>query len=254
MHLFPQRTVSRCLRRPGTVATLLVSALATTTFGLAVGPGEAGASGVANPTSLLAAAKAAIAKQGAVHLVVNSKSASSSAIETVVADLGRKSGVEAISDGAGSVTILVTPAYGYISGNSSGLTKIVGLTAAEVKKVGKLWIALKAGSSQYKGLATDITISSIETVLPNPKGPTLSVDTTTATHLYVLKWTTAATSSTPKLSSLLTLPVAGVPLPIQEITTAAGSKETITLSKWGEFVRLDPPPAGSTIPFAKVTG
>ncbi len=254
MHLFSPRTVFRCRRRPGTVATVLISALATATFGLAAGPGEAAASGTATASSLLAAAKGAIAKQGAVHLVVSSKSASSSTTEKVVADLGRKSGVEAISDGADNVAILVTPAYGYISGNSAGLSKIVGLTSAQVKRVGKRWIALKKGTTQYTGLATDITISSIETVLPSPKGTTLSIDTTTATHLYVLKWATAATSSTPKLSSLLTLPVAGAPLPIQEITTAAGSKETITLSRWGEFVRIDPPPVGSTIPYAKVTG
>jgi hypothetical protein len=231
-------------------ATLVTGALV-----LAAGPGPASASGAPTPTSVLAAAKAAIAKQGAVHLEVDSKSTTAANNEKVVADLGRKSGMESISTRADAVTIVVTPAYGYVSGNADGLTKIVGLSSAEVKKVGSKWITLKAGSSQYTSLATDIRVTSIQTVLPQAKGTTLSfADTPGAGRVYVLKWTTAASSSNPKLSSTLTFPVAGATLPIQEVTTATGSKETVTLSKWGEHVSVVGPPLSQTIPYSKVSG
>jgi hypothetical protein len=240
------------------LGALLTSALVTTLLTgalvLRAGASGAAASGAPTVSSVLAAAKAAVAKQTAVHLVVDSKSSSSSTAEQVVADLGKKSGTESISDGKDSVTIVVTPPYGYVSGNSGGLSKIVGLTSSEIKKVGHKWIALKAGTSQYTSLATDIRISSVQTLLPQAKGTTLSVETTTPAHLYVLKWTTAASSSNPKLSTTLTFPVAGATLPIQEITTASGSRETVTLSKWGEFVRIVGPPLSQTIPYSKVPG
>jgi hypothetical protein len=226
----------------------------TGTLVLSVGLGEAAASGVATATSVLAAAKGAIAKQTAVHLVVDSRSSSAPGEEKVVADLGKRSGIETISTGSDAVTIVVTPAYGYLSGNSGGLTKIVGLSSTEVNRVGRKWITLKAGTSQYNNLATDIRISSVQTVLPQAKGTTLSIDSTTAVHLYVLTWTTAASSSNPKLSSTLTFPVAGTTLPIQEVTTSKSTRETVTLSKWGELVRITAPPLSQTIPYSKVSG
>ncbi|MGA3217840.1 MAG: hypothetical protein ABSE77_01980 [Acidimicrobiales bacterium] len=235
-------------------ATLAAGTLVTGALVLTAGAGEAAASAAPTASSVLAAAKAAIAKQGAVHLEVDSKSSTTANNEKVVADLGKKSGTESITAGGDAVTIVVTPAYGYVSGNSGGLTKIVGLTSAEVKKVGRKWISLKAGSSQYTSIATDIRIASIQTVLPQAKGTTLSIDTATPVHLYVLAWTTAASSSNPKLTSTITFPVVGATLPIQEVTTATGSKETVTLSKWGEFVRIVSPPLSQTIPYSKVSG
>ncbi len=50
------------------------------------------------------------------------------------------------------------------------------------------------------------------------------------------------------------VPGDGPALPIQEVTTAKGSKETVTLSKWGEFVNIAVPPLSQTIPYAKVSG
>jgi hypothetical protein len=233
----------------GTLVTgILVTA---TTVGAA---GLAPAASAAAPTlgSVLAAAKAAIAKQKAVHLQVDSESSSSSVPEKVVADLGLRSGTESVTEGSSAVRIVVTPAYGYLSGNASGLTKIVGMSSGQAQKVGRDWIVLKAGTSQYTGLATDIRISSVETVLPAAKGTTLSVETSAGHRLYVLKWATAATSSVPALTNTLTLPVAGATLPIQEVATAKGSKQTVTLSKWGEFVQVSAPPARDTIPYSKV--
>ncbi len=184
MHLPVTPTVPRSSHRAARALTaLVVPALATALMTSAlVGAAATVAAAAAAPTttSLLAAAKAAIARQGAVHLEVDSKSTTVADTEKVVADLGKKSGTEAISAGVGlqdAVTIVVTPAYGYVSGNSGGLSKIVGLSSAEVKKVGSKWITLKAGSSQYTSLATDIKVSSIESVLPPAKGTTLATET-----------------------------------------------------------------------------
>jgi hypothetical protein len=203
--------------------------------------------------SVLAAAKGAIAKQTGVHVAV--LKTSSSAIESVVGDFGVKSGVETVTVGKDHVTFRVTPTYGYLSGDASGLTDIVDLSPAEVKKIGKDWVSVKAGTSQYASLSSGMSASSLTAVLPKAKGAKLSTEVSSGAHLYVIKWDTAATSSSPQLSSTLTLSEAGATLPVEQISTASGgSKETAKFSRWGETVRVSAPPTGSTIPFSKVTG
>jgi hypothetical protein len=205
--------------------------------------------------AVLTAAKDAIAKQTGVHLQVVSKSASSASTQRIVGDLGLKAGTETVSEGAGKVTIRVTPTYGYLSGNASGLKDIAGMTAAQVKKVGKFWVSVKAGTTPYASIATDMTAPSIVAVLPRAKGTQLSWGTAAGANLYVLKWKTPATSSTLALSITLTLAATGAPLPVQQTTVASnGSKETVRFSKWGERVSVSAPPASSVIPYSKVAG
>lgn len=217
--------------------------------------GPAGAANLPTTSSVLTAAKAAIAKQTGAHLVVMSKSNSTSVVEQVAADLGKTSGTETISEGTETVRIKVTAAYAYLSGNSSGLTKIVGLSAAEAKKLGKDWVSVKAGTSQYTDVAGSLKISSIASVLPAAKGTTLYPPAASGKDVYTLKWETAATSSEPKLTSTLTISAVGATLPVEETTTASGgARETVTLSDWGEHVQVTPPAAGSTIAFSKLSG
>ena len=214
---------------------------------------EAAGTGAQTASSVLTAAKSAIGKQTSVHLEVTS--GSGSAEEKLKADLGKTSGIETISDGSESVVIKVTPTDAYLSGDSSGLTKILGLTSAEAKKVGSDWLTLKAGTSQYKTLATSVTVSSVGSILPPAKGTHLYAPAPPTKKFYTLKWSTAATSSSPALASSLTLSAVGATLPVLETTTALGAgKQTVSLSKWGEHVLVSAPPAGSTIPLSKISG
>jgi hypothetical protein len=209
------------------------------------------ASAAATKSSVLKAAKAAMAKQTGVHLVDSSKSGSSSLLGIV--DLGTKSGEETLSEGKARLTLKLNPTYAYIGGNSSGLTTIFGLTAAQAKKVGKDWISAKAGTSEYAGFKSGLTISSLAGLLPATKGTTLSTTVTDGVHLYVLKWTTAATSSTPKLSNTMTISAVGATLPVEGIATASSGSATLKFSKWGEQVAVSVPPVASTISYSKVT-
>ena len=229
---------------------VLFVSLGATAFVMSTALGVA-ASAAATTSSVLKAAKAAMAKQTGVHLVNSSKSGSSSALAIV--DFGTKSGEENVSEGKARLTYKLTPTYAYIGGNSSGLTTIFGLTAAQAKKVGKDWISAKAGTSEYAAFKSGLTISSLAGVLPPTKGTTLSTTVTDGVHLYVLKWTTAATSSTPKLSKMMTISAVGATLPVEEITTASNGSATTKFSKWGEPVAVSAPPVASTISFSKDT-
>jgi hypothetical protein len=198
---------------------------------------------------------AAISKQPGVHLVITAKSSSSSSTEKIIADFGTESGVENISKGKAHLAVRVTPTYAYVSGNSSGLTTILGLSSADAKEIGKEWVSWKAGMSQYTDLKSGITISSVTAVIPKAEGTKLSTHVTKGAKLYVLKWTTAATSSSPKISNTLTVSARGATLPVEETaTTSGGAKETTVFSKWGKHVLVSAPPITSTISNSQITG
>jgi hypothetical protein len=244
---------SSLFRRTTRVAS--AAAVVVTTVAVLSAAAEAAGVGAATTSSVLTAAKSAIGKQVSVHLVVTSRSSASAVEEQLGADLGKASGRETISEGSAAVMIRVVPSYAYFSGNSSGLTKIFGLTAAEVKKVGADWVAVKAGTTQYKDLATPMTVSSVASVLPAVKGTKLYSPAPSGQNPYTLKWQTGATSSQPALANTLTISAVGATLPILETTTATGGgKQTVALSKWGERVVVSAPAPAAVIPLAKVVG
>jgi hypothetical protein len=237
------------------VRLLVASAVVLPSLVLMSATAEAAGAGAQTASSVLTAAKSAIGRQSSVHLEVKSGSGSGSSEEDLKADLGKTSGIETISEGTETVVIKVTPTDAYLSGDSSGLTKILGLTSAEAKKVGSDWLTVKAGTSQYKTLATSVTVSSVGSILPPAKGTHLYAPAPPTKKFYTLKWNTAATSSSPALTSSLTLSAVGATLPALETTTAVGAgKQTVALSKWGEHVLVSAPPAGSTIPLSKISG
>jgi hypothetical protein len=231
----------------------LVVGLATSLLVLTGALSTVASAGVVTTSSVLLSAKAAVQKHSAVHLVVNVTSGTSDS-EKVVEDAATAIGMETITEGTASATAKVTSSYAYMSGNSSGLTTILGLTSAQAKKVGKDWISMKSGSSEYSDLKKAVTLSSVTSVFPAAKGTKLSTSTVNGTKVNVLSWTTAATSSSPKISSSLTISAVGATLPIKETATASGEAETITLSKWDERVSVSAPSVASTIAYSKVTG
>ena len=205
-------------------------------------------------SSVLATAKAAIARQSGVHFVINVTQGSPSLTENVVGDWGKKSGDESITRGKATMQLRVTPSDAYLSGNSSGLTEIFGLTAPQVTKLGKRWLTFKSTTGEYTDIARSLDISTAVGVLPKAQGTKLSTKTVKGTRLYLLSWTAAATSSTPKLSFTLTMPVSGATLPrVEKATTTTGGVEIVTFSKWGEHLVVTAPPAGSTIDSSKIT-
>jgi hypothetical protein len=195
-------------------------------------------------------AKAAIAKEVSAHLEFNAASKTSTAKEKIVADVGTSTGTETVTDGAAVLHVVVTPKAGYISGSSSGLTSLFGMTSAEATKVGKRWEYWKSGTTQFKNLKAVVTVHSLESLLPKSAGTTVS----TKGSNNVLKWTSAASGSTPKLNNTLSI-ANGTNLPVEESSTdAAGEKVTTTITKWGESVTVHTPAAGSSVAASKITG
>jgi len=227
-------------------APLFLSALVFSTVAV-VSSFALSASAVTKPTTktLIKATSSELAKQTSVHIKVYALAANSSS--SVVADIGKKTGTETFTKGAETFSITVTPTYAYLSGSKTGLTEIMGLSAAEQKKVGKSSISMKVGSTPYATFKSNLTVGALLHLLPTAKGTTLLAKRDKATHGYDLKWVTPASSQSPKSTTVLTISSGKKSLPSKElVTTSAGTSET-TFSKWGEGVQVVVP--SSTIPY-----
>jgi len=219
--------------------------------------GEAALAGSVLKTagSVLKSAGSAVAAQSSAHITFSAVSPSSALNEKIVADVGTKSGTEKLTEGAAVLSVRVTPTGGYISGSSTGLTSLFGMSATQAKMVGTKWEAWKPATSEYTNLKSEVTVASLTSLFPKAKGTTVSTNASNGDERYVLRWTTAATGSTPKLSNTLSLSATKANLPIAETSTAAdGVKVTTKISKWGEPVVVRAPSASSTINSSKVTG
>jgi hypothetical protein len=222
------------------------------TLVLAVAPITAQAS-VKSPTttSVLKAAKKAMAKVSGVHIYVTSKTGKVESI--VVVDIGATYGQETITSGKSNVNILVTPTDAYLRGSASGLTTIMGLSAAEQKKVGKRSIIMKAGTSPYQSFHSNLTTGVLAGILPSVKGTKYKTSTDSAKD-YQLTWKTAASGTAAATKSVLTISSGAKTLPIKEVITGSTGGGTTTFSQWNEKVVEHAPAAANTIPYATVTG
>jgi hypothetical protein len=230
----------------------LISLALGVTLVLAVAPMSAGAS-VKNPTtkSVLQAAQKAMAKESGVHIYVTSKTGTVRSV--VVVDIGATYGEEIITSGKSSVKIIVTPTDAYLSGSATGLTKIMGLTAAEQKKVGTLSVVMKAGSTPYTSFHSNLTTTVLAGILPLAKGTKYKASSDSAKD-YQLSWQTAASSTAAATKSVLTISSGSKTLPIKEVITGTTGGGTTSFSKWGEHVVEVAPAVASTIAYAKVIG
>jgi hypothetical protein len=231
--------------------SLYLTSLALLSTALMVSaPLVANASGL-NPTasSILKAAKVAIVKQRGVHVTVST--VSGKVVSSVVADIGKASGTETYVSGSESFTITVTPTYAYLSGSQKGLTTLMGLTAAEQKKIGKQSMAMKKGTSYYTTFKSNLTSgTTFASLLPAAKGTTLLGTRDKKTNGYQLKWSAKATSTQPKTTTVMTFSSGRTTLPLKDAVSTSSGKSETTFSKWGEKVNVKIP--SSTIPYAQV--
>jgi len=231
--------------------SLHLSTLALLSAALVAGTPLAAHAAVAKPSvaTILKAAKQEISKQKGVHVTVDTVSGTTSS--KVVADIGKTSGTETVVSGKESFTITVTPTYAYLSGSKTGLTALMGLTAAEQKKIGTSSMSMKKGSSYYTTFKTNLTAgTTFESLLPATKGTTLLAARDKKTDGFQLSWTAKATSTQPKTTTVMTFSAGHKTLPLKDaVKTSTGKSET-TFTKWGEKVKVKVP--SSTIAYSVV--
>jgi len=234
-------------------ALRLVVALPVATIGLGVSASAAFAAGAPSPSaaSLAASVKKAMIAAKSVHFEVTS--AVSGTDEHIVADAGTSTGRQYIKSGSSVADVLVTPTDAYFDGNKSGLSTFFDMPAADITKVGKKWVDIKAGTTQYKSFKAGIVISALPaSFLPTAaqaKTAKVLLGTGSGKSLYALTWT--VTSSGSKINETLDVDASGTYLPIKAVGVEGKNHTLTTFSKWGEKIALVAPK--TLIPFTKLT-
>ena len=228
--------------------SLALGAMVVGAFPLAAQASSKGAT----PTTVLAAAKASLAKQTGVHIEVHSKAGKLSS--SVVVDIGQTQGQEHITSGLETINIVLTSATAFLSGSATGLTAIMGLTAAQQKIVGTKSISMKPGTTPYTNFHSNLTTPALISMLPVAKGTSLSSKVINGVKYQLLSWTTKATTTTQQTKSVLTLTSTSPILPVSEKITSPTGGGTTAFSKWGEKFSVSVPPASSTVSYTKIFG
>ncbi len=204
--------------------------------------------GASSPSlaTVLSRAKASMLKAGRVHIAVRVTGTTPS---TVTADIGRTSGREAYTAGTATVTVLVTPTSAYLRGNAVGLTKLVGLTTSQQRKVGKRYLKMGKGTSQYTTFSSNLTVAALAGLLPSNKNVKMSRN---RRGEYLLTWTTAKSSTTAASTTTLTLSKGSRILPLSEDVRSASGGGTTTFSHWGQRFVVSAPPSSDTVAYSAV--
>jgi hypothetical protein len=190
-------------------------------------------------------------KESGVHVYVTSTSGTTTSIVTV--DIGATYGQETIHSGKSLVKIIVTPTDAYLSGSATGLTTLMGLTAAEQKKVGTLSVVMKAGTSPYTSFHSNLTTVVLSSILPVAKGTKYKTSSDSKKD-YQLTWKTAASSSAAATKSVLTISSGSKTLPTQRGHHRNGRRGNDDLLQVGRERVEQAPAAADTVAYAKVIG
>ena len=218
-------------------------ALATTVgltglIGLAAAATPAGASQAPSAQTKYLASINAVGDQG-VHFVSHAKQGN--VTFTVTGDTGTKSGVQTLTLKQGStvehMTVLLVGSTGYINGNTTALTDVIGLDKTAAKKYAGQWVSFGAAKQQYSDLTAGLLDSQVAGELkmtgPYHFGKTKTIDGKSATAI-VGKVTD---NSGDAVGSTLYVAASGPPLPIEQTTgpRAKGpSPARVTFTKWGQ--------------------
>jgi hypothetical protein len=223
-------------------------------WGIPVAQGKVASRTGTLEVSIVAAAKKAILAQRSVHIVVTQyRGKSKAAAERIVADTGTSTGIETLTAGHASATIMVRAASAYFSGDPAGLTTLIGVSSSAAKKIGSRWVEIKAGTSEYKNLAAENLISSLPASILPAAGSSgaLSTGTAAGQQVYLLTWQATPSGSGTTISERLVLAATAAPLPISETGSAAGDTQTVQFTRWGERLAVAAP--SPVIPFSSLT-
>lgn len=199
---------------------------------------------------ITAAGDAMLASKG-VHVVITDRAAGAALSQRIVADIGAVTGTEVITYGGTTATIKVTSKAAYFTGNSAGLTAYLGLPAAAAAKAGSRWVEIKAGTSEYRDLAAEDTVSALaSSVLPSAASATqVRTATLGGQKEYILDWT-GKTAASAVIGVRLTLSATPQVLPVSETITTSADTKTVMFSQWGApFTVTAPAPV---IPYSQL--
>jgi hypothetical protein len=206
---------------------------------------------------LLSETARSILSESGVHMTITGYTQHGNSLaERIVVDMGKQISKEQITQPTAHAEIDVTPTAAFLSGNTQGLTTLIGLTSKETLRVGSRWVEAKKGSKTYSNFKAEDTLAS----LPSSIFPAAS-DAVALTHkrehgrtINVLTWTATISNSAEKLTERLEITDGAEPLPIEEGTTAGSDRQTVSFARWGDHVTVATPANSDVVSYAALAG
>jgi hypothetical protein len=211
--------------------------------GLTAAP--AGASQTPSAQTKYLAAINAVGDQG-VHFASHAKQGN--VTFSVTGDTGNKSGAQTLTLKQGStlehMTVILVGSTGYINGNTTALTDVIGLSKTASKKYAGKWVSFSAAKQQYTDLTAGLLDSQVSGELkmsgPYHYGKTKTINGKSATAIVGK----VSDDSGNSVASTLYVATSGTPLPLEQTTGPSGKgtiSGTVEFTKWGQTVAQKAP-------------
>jgi hypothetical protein len=168
----------------------------------------------------------------------------------MVCDVGPHSGIQRITftSGAqtGPATVIVNGRTAYLRGDAFTMRVYFGFTKTQARKYAGKWISIPSSSPGFSTVSADATYPSYVSHL-FPRG-TLSL--VMSGNLLGVRGTRQQQGVT--IVATVFAPAHGKPLPVKATVTSPGhpGHGTVTMSRWGESVRVSAP--RGAVPIATV--
>ena len=203
----------------------------------------AAAFAVQSPSRLQASILAAAAAKKSVHYVVTNHATTSG---RMVCDVARDRGIQRITftkgGATGHVTVLVVDRTAYIRGDAFALHAYMGFTSAQASQYHGRWIAIPHGFPSYATVAAGVTLASVVHELKMSGSSLVRVAGKLGGDAVIGVRRTGTVSGLQTIETLYAQ-AHGAPLPVEQtqVAPAKGYRDTTTLSRWNEPVRVVPP-------------
>jgi hypothetical protein len=225
------------MRRIHMIVGAVTLSVAASAGAVAASPGVSGATTTAQSTYKAALTYAATQN---VHYV--SRATQGTAVLQVSGDTGPTSGAQTLSVKKGStletLDVRLIGKTGYLRGNSTGLTQILGLTAPQATTYAKKWLSFPTGNQTLDQLVSGLRNKDVATELklsgPYSFGGTKTIDGHAAQAIRGF----SSDSANKKVATTLYVETGSTPRPLQEVaspgngTTAVNG--SVTFSNWGQ--------------------
>ncbi len=209
---------------------------------LAALPTMAGAATTPSAQSKYLSAINAAGTQG-VHFASSAKQ--SGVTIQVDGDTGATSGEQTLTvskkgSAAEHVTAMVVGSTGYVKGNATALSHVIGLTNAESRKYAGAWLSFPTSNSSLGELVSGLLNSQVTTELQMSGPYSYGTATTVQGKRAVAVRGYVSSVSGSKVPVIIYLPASGTADPLEEVTNPGGTggssaiHGTVVFSNWGE--------------------
>jgi hypothetical protein len=214
-------------------------------IGLAATATPAGASATPSAQTKYLAAINAVGDQG-VHFASHAKQGN--VTFSVTGDTGVKSGSQTLTLKQGStlehMTVILVGSTGYVDGNPTALTDVIGLSKTAAKKYAGTWVSFNPTKQQYADLTAGLLDSQVSGELkmsgPYHYGKTKTINGKSATAIVGK----VSDDSGNSVASTLYVAASGAPLPLEQTTGPSGKgtiSGTVGFTKWGQTITQKAP-------------